>query len=203
MTTVKSNGLLGLPHYRASRVSTSLYEPLYLNTWVMQMTPPKGLGYSENSEIVNVVLEGLTKVGGLQSNKVPGVFQQQYKGSDRSFAGAKPENTYMDITTDWELNLSYETGVPSSYTYKFLRQWCDLIYDPLTGRMSLKKEYVAPRLVITLMDRAATPYHQWILYNTFPTDAISNPELDYSNGTNNWKVSGFKLRCDFWDESVL
>lgn len=202
MATVKSNGLLGLPHYRASRVSTSLYEPIYTNTYTVQITPPEGLGYKENDEEVLVVLEGMTKFSGLNTDPIPGVTTQTYKGNTRSFAGSLPNQTFIDVNTSWQLNVRYENGEPDSYTYKFLRQWNDLIYDPLTGRMSLKKDYVAPRFVVTLQDRAGTPFHQWICYNLFPTTSLSGPNLDYTNGTNLWNVD-MTFRCDYWDEAVL
>lgn len=200
MATVKSVGLGGLPHYRASRVSTSMYEPIYLNLYTVQLTPPAGLGYSENDEEVLVVLEGLTKIT-FNTNLNPGAIQQTYKTSDRSFANVKPSQTYTDVATSWEMNVRYDSGAPESYTYKFLRQWSDLIYDPLTGRMSLKVDYVAPRIVVTIQDRAGTPFHQWILYNTFPTTALTTPQLDYTS--NNLFKADLTFRCDFWDESVL
>ena len=203
MATTKSNGLLGLPHYRASRVSTAMYEPLYLNTFIVQLTPPASLGASDTDEEVLVVLEGLQKVSGLATNKVPAVVDSQiYKGANRSFAGARPDKTTIDIATTWQLNLRYDTGSPESYTYSFLRKWCDLVYDPLTGRMDLKVNYVAPRMVITLNDRAGTPYQQWVCYNIFPTTPIKAIDLDYSSGTNIFSTE-MTFRCDYWDEAWL
>ena len=41
--TKKSNGLLGLSHFRNSRVATSLWEPIYQNLFSVQLVPPMGL----------------------------------------------------------------------------------------------------------------------------------------------------------------
>ena len=36
----KSSGLLGLSHFRNSRVSTSVWEPIYQNLFTVQLTAP-------------------------------------------------------------------------------------------------------------------------------------------------------------------
>lgn len=197
-----SKGLMGLSHYRSSKVSTSMYEPIYKNLYTVQMEPPTGLGLTGQSEEVKVILEGLTQVTGLNTSKNSGqVKEQKYKLATRSFAGALP-TTYIDVQTSWELNLMYENGYPQSYTWKFLRAWNDLIWDPLTGRMGLKVDYVAPSMTITIHDRAGTPFHQWILYNVFPTSELPDPGLNYGDD-NLWKIDNWTLRCDVWDEISL
>lgn len=197
-----SKGLMGLSHYRASKVSTSMYEPIYKNLFTVQIEPPEGMGLTSQSEEVKVILEGLTKVSGLETSKSSGAVKEQtYKFATRSFAGAKPQTT-IEITTSWELNLQYENGYPQNYTWKFLRAWNDLIWDPLSGRMGLKKDYVAPSMTITIHDRAGSPFHQWICYNVFPTDQLPDPGLDYSSDEL-WKIDSWKLRCDVWDEISL
>jgi hypothetical protein len=76
------------------------------------------------------------------------------------------------------------------------------VYDPLTGRTGLKADYVAPWVLITLYNRAASPFWQWKLYNVFPITAITPVELDYNNDTI-YKVTGFTLACDSWDETIV
>lgn len=197
-----SKGLMGLTHYRSSKVSTSMYEPIYHNLFTVQMEPPAGLGLTGQSEEVKVILEGLRQVSGLDTSQSSGeVKMQKYKMATRSFAGAMPK-TYIDVTTDWELNLQYENGYPQNYTWKFLRAWNDLIWDPLSGRMGLKVDYVAPSMTITIHDRAGTPFHQWILYNVFPTQNLNEPQLTYESD-DLWKITGWQLRCDVWDEIAL
>lgn len=202
---MSSKGLMGLPHYRASRVSTSLYEPIYKNLFTVQLEPPRGMGLTAQDQEVLVILEGMTKFTGLNTSKNSGsLVTQKYKFADRSFAGARPENTYIDVTTTFELNIRYVEGsdIPDNYTFKFLRRWNDLIYDPLTGRQGLKRDYVAPSMTVTMHDRKGTPYWQWILYNVFPTDPLPDPGLDYT-ASDILKLDGYKFRCDYWDEAML
>lgn len=197
--TISSNGLLGLSHYRNSRVSMALYEPSYNTNFTVQISLPSSLSVSDQT--TNMLLEEVTKVDGLDTNKVPGVVTQHYKYATRSFANGKPEETSIDVKMDFEVNLRYDTidGTPSCFTIKTLRAWTDLIYDPLTGRQGLKKDYVADQAVVTQQDRAGTPYRQWILYNIFPTTSITPPTLDY-NSAEIYKITGFNFRCDYFDE---
>lgn len=197
---ITSNGLLGLPHYRNSRISKALMEPIYKNFFTVQIDLPAGIGVDEAG--TNLFLEEVTKVGGLDTHKVPEATDQKYKFSSRSFANGTPGNTYIDISLDFEVNLDYSGGTPSNFLIKTIRKWTDLIYDPLTGRCGLKKDYVADQMVITMQDRAGTPYWQWICYNVFPTKGIGDPGLDY-NTNDLLKVSGWTLRCDEYDEIQL
>ena len=137
----------------------------------------------------------------MSTSKGSGTVEQKYKYATRTFAGATPENTIVDLSLHFALNLSYDNGSPENYTYKFLREWVDLIYDPLTGRQGLKKDYVAPSMTVTMQDRAGNPYWQWIYYYVFPTQGLSGPSLEYTN-TGLYELD-LNLRSDCWDECCL
>ena len=198
--TKKSNGLLGLSHFRNSRVATSLWEPIYQNQFSVQLVPPMGLE-DRSDERVNIILEGVQSVGTIASSKGSPVVEQKYKFATRSFAGAVPENTTLDLQIQFTLNLSYDNGTPESYTYKFLREWTDLVYDPLTGRQGLKKDYVAPSMTVTAHDRSGVGWQQWVMYYIFPTTPCPNINLGYQQ-TQLFEGS-MTFRCDWWDETCL
>ena len=206
-TGMTSVGLMGLPHFKTSRVSMEMYEPVYLNLFTVEFQLPKGLtgtgGISDDDK--NLLLEGVQNVKGLDTNKVPDVAQlQHYKFADRSFAGSGTQATYIDVSMDFEINVrGSAAGAPDMYTLKILRRWNDLIWDPLTGRQGLKVNYVAPTVTVTMHDKANQPFWQWTLYNVFPTKNLPVPELDYSKKTDLYKVTGYTLRCDYWDEVML
>lgn len=201
-TVVKSNGLLGLSHYRSSRVSTSLAEPIYQNLFCVQLTPPAGLS-DQSEETTNIILEGVKSLGQITASKASPVVEQTYKFAKRSFAGAVPDSTTIDLTLNFQLNLMYDetTGIPTNFTYKYLREWVDLQYDPLTGRQGLKRDYVAPSMTVTMFDRGNTPYWQWQFYYIFPTSAAPQPTLDYSSTA--LLEGSMTFRCDWWDECML
>ena len=130
---IKSKGLNGLSHFSTSRVSRSLDEPIYKNLFTVEIQLPAAIG--ADSQSTNLLLEGVQKVSGLDTAKVPGISQQHYKSSDRSFAGSGPENTYLDVKFDFEINVQRDSKGPSLTQLKMLRRWTDLVYDPLTGRL--------------------------------------------------------------------
>lgn len=201
-TGVSSVGLMGLSHFRTSRVSMEKYEPVYLNLFTVEIELPSKLAVSEADR--NLFLEGIKSVKGLQTDAIPGAIQQQYKFADRSFAASGPNETFINVSFDMEVNLrGSAAGQPDMYAVKILRAWCDLIYDPLTGRQGLKVDYTAPSMTITLHDKANNPFWQWTLYNVFPTKGIQVPEFDYNQKTDVYKIQGFELRADYWDETML
>ena len=209
-TGTSSVGLMGLSHFRTSRVSMEMYEPVYQNLFTVEIVlPPKlraayeSAGKDFDTETL-LVLEGVKNVKGLETDKMPAAVQQQYKFADRSFAGSGVDGTFIDITMDIQVNVRGSSeGMPDMYTVKLLRAWNDLIWDPLTGRQGLKVDYVAPQVVVTMHDKANNPFWQWTLYNVFPLSGINAPDLDYSKKTELYQISGYKLRCDYWDETML
>lgn len=199
---VTSTGLSGLPHFRTSRVSMNMWEPVYQNLFTVTMQLPDAIRDDVDTDLF---LEGITRIGGLETNKVPGAnATQHYKFAERRFADAGPDNTYINVTMDIEINLKGSIdGNPDLYQLKALRKWNDLIYDPLTGRMGLKAEYVAPQVVITMHDKANQPYWQWTLYHVWPTTTLPAPDLNYMTKSEVYKVSNYTLACDYWDEIML
>lgn len=209
-TGTTSVGLMGLPHFRSSRISMEMHEPVYTNLFTVEIVlPPKlSAAYGSSGKDIDgdklLLLESIKKVSGLKTNSMPQTVQQHYKFAERTFAGSGPESTSMEISFDINVNLRGSgEGMPDMYNVKLLRSWNDLIWDPLTGRQGLKVDYVAPQVVVTLHDKAHNPFWQWTLYNVFPTKGIQNPDLDFSQKTNIYSISGYSLKCDYWDEVML
>ena len=207
-----SPGLMGLPHFRSSRVSMSLYEPVYENLFTVTIQLPDaiqsllGASYEEEK---NLVLEGVRKIDGLDTQKVPNTVEQKYKFASRRFAASGPTETTLDLSLDFEINVRHQvdpnTGIassPSMYTLRVLRMWDDLIYDPLTGTQGLKIEYVAPSMEIILHDKKGNPFWVWKCYHVFPNKKFNPPAISYDS-KEIYQVTGYGLTCDYWDEAML
>ena len=185
--------MAGLPHYRNSKASMNKFEPVYNAQFEVTLQPPAAV--SDWS----LVMEQVLKVGGVEINKQPAVVEQQYKSAKRSFAGGMVDDTTVDITLDFEVNLN---DANSMYVYRALRRWTDLIYDPLTGRMGLKKDYTGGPMIINYFNKNGDIFRQIKLPVCFPTSPITPIESDYTNN-DIYRITGFTLRCDYWEETIL
>lgn len=201
-----SPGLMGLPHFRSSRVSRELWEPVYNNLFTVTIQLPPALVEllgNAATEDMNLLLEGVRKVNGLDTQKVPDTVEQKYKFASRRFAKSGPTETTIDIQMDFEINVrGCAEGNPSMYTLRILRMWDDLIYDPLTGTQGLKCEYVAPQMEVLLHDKKGNPFWVWHLYHVWPKSKLQAPTIDYDS-QEIYKVTGYTWACDYWDEAML
>ena len=212
-----SQGLNRWGHFTSSKRSMELHEPIYLNLWTAQIDAsdlPNGMinvngnttsmNAAYDNDKINIVLEGLRSVSGLDTQPGVGQVSQKYKWAERGYAGGQPNKTHLDLVMNFELNINRDdtTGTNDNYTYKFLRRWSDLTYDPLTGKMNIKKNYVARAMTILLHDKDGIPIHPWICYNFFPTSAVPAPPLSYDNG-NIWQNFQMTFWCDYFDEAIL
>jgi hypothetical protein len=187
--------MAGLPHYRNSKAAMNKFEPTYQSQFEILLTPPAAVtGWT-------LVMENVTNIGGIEVNKQPGLVSQKYKSAIRNFAGGAIDDTSIKITLDFEVNLDDSN---SAYVYKALRKWCDLIYDPLTGRQGLKKDYTGGPLIINYFNKNGDIYRQVTAPVVFPTTAIAGFGNDANFSENGiYKVTGFTLNADYWDETIL
>ena len=204
---INSEGLDRWGHFTSSKRSMELHEPIYTNLWTAQILPsdlPNGmLEYGYGDDDVKIVLEGLRQVTGLDTQRGVASVNQKYKQAERGFAGSAPSQTHLELQMTFELNIKRnDDGTNDNYTYKFLRRWSDLTYDPLTGRMHIKKNYAAKAITIMLHDKEGKPIHQWICYNLFPTSAVPSPQLNYDNSAI-WNGFNMTFWCDYYDEAIL
>ena len=87
-----------------------------------------------------------------------------------------------------------------AYTYKILRDWYRLMYDPDTGYAGLKKDYVGS-MEILQHNRNGEVYRRIKLYDIFPTSAPETMDgLDY-NSSDPFPAS-ITFRCDWYDEEL-
>ena len=128
----------------------------------------------------------------------PGVdaIGQKYKFSDRSYAGM-PGATAIDITITFSLNLNDSN---QAYLYKTLRQWYRAQYNPETGEMGLKKNYVGT-IVIVQFNREGDIYRKVTLDDCFITSGVNLlGELSYESADAVALEVGWK--CDTFSEEL-
>lgn len=189
--------MAGLPHYKNSKAAMNNFEPVYLNLFEVTLIPPTGIDPGVGNNGQNLLLEQVKKITGLELDKNPGTVEQFYKFAKRRYAGPKPETTTMDVTIDFEINLN---DANSMYVFKTLRQWSDLVFNPLTGAMALKKDYVGSGLV-TMFNRNGDIYRRVRMPVIWPMSPITPMELDYQS-TELFIIS-LTFAADYWEDVFI
>ena len=183
--------MAGLPHYQNSLYGINKYEPVYLNQFEVLITPPGPVLGG------NILLEQVTTIAGLGVDKTPTPIEQKYKFATRNYSGAKPETTTFDLQIGFSVNLN---DANSMYVFKTLRQWTDLIYNPITGAMGLKRDYTGT-IVISVFNKQGDVFRRITCRDCFPMRAIDPMELDYT-ATELYDIN-MTWAVDYWDDLFL
>lgn len=184
--------MAGLSHYSNSLSGINKFEPVHLNQFEVTILPPSVVSGG------GILLEHVTKVSGLSLDKNPGVLTQKFKFAKRNYAGAKPEQTFLDLSLSFTVNLNDSN---SMYVFKTLRQWSDLIYNPLTGAMGIKKDYTGT-IVISVFNKNGDVFRRIVCKDTFPIKPISAMGLNYTS-TDSFKINDMVWAVDYWDDIFL
>lgn len=182
--------MAGLPHYKNARVNMEMWEPVYQNLFEVMLTPPAAVGGWD------YVMDNVNKISGLDTDKTPGAVEQKYKGATRRFAAALPDSTVVDIAIDFSVNVDESK---SMYVWRALREWCNLVWNPLTGAMMLKKDYTGGPMTVSLYNRVGDVVRQWVFPTVWPGSALNPMELDYDNGTTIYAAS-ITFLSDYWED---
>ena len=182
-----------LPHYTQDPNSKASrqFEPVQGNLFEVTILPPAGVGNG------SLLLQQVNTVSGLDLYKEVGAVEQKYKFAKRSYAGM-PDDTSVDVTIQFSLNLDESN---SAYTYKTLRDWYNKQYDPQTGIMGVKKDYVGT-LVIVQYNRKGDVYRKVTLNDCFITSGLPfTNELNYE--TADAATLDVTWRSDYWVEEIV
>ena len=138
--------MAGLPHFTNSKAAINNYEPVYLNQFEVLITPPSGIVEANTTfKGESILAQQVKSITGLAVDILASAnVEQTYKFAQRRYAGGEPTTSDVTLTMEFEVNLN---DVNSMSVYKILRQWSDLIYNPLTGAMGIKSDYVGSMVI--------------------------------------------------------
>ena len=188
--------MAGLPHFTNSKAAVSLWEPVYLNQWEVLLQPPTGVSNPIGNGNRSMLVENILSIRGLEVDKTPNPVSQNYKFSKRRYPGSVIDDTGVKITVEFETNLDENN---SNYVFKTLRQWSDLVYNPLTGAMGIKSTYAGGTYaLISIFNKEGDVFRRIKLMNVFPVGAITPVQLEYGNG-NLYKIN-MTLRADYFED---
>ena len=189
--------MAGLPHFSSAKSAVQLYEPVYLNQFEVIIQPPVGVSNPVGNPGRTLLVENVLSVTGLAVDKNPGITEQRYKFSRRRYASGAVDDTGIKFRLEFETNLDDNN---SNYVFKSLRQWSDLVYNPLTGAMGIKSVYAGGTYVlVSIFNKQGDVFRRIKLVNCFPVDPIKSLDLDYTNGNTPYKIA-ISFRADYFED---
>lgn len=191
--------MAGLPHFTNSLAGINNYEPVFLNQFQVLITPPPGIvdaNITFNGE--SVLTQQVKSITGMAVDIAPAqAVEQNYKFATRRYAGGEPSTSDMNLSMEFEVNLS---DTNSMTVYKILRQWSDLIYNPLTGAMGLKVDYVGSML-ISVFNKRGDVFRRIRIPSCFISEPINAMDLDYETPAI-YTISTSWV-CDYWEDLFI
>lgn len=192
--------MAGLPHFTQSTAARNYYEPVYLNQFEVLITPPAAITEANTQFQGEFILtQQIKSISGLAVDIQPASpVEQLYKFAARRYAGGEPTTSDMDMTIEFEVNLN---SANSMTIYKILRQWSDLIYNPLTGAMGLKRDYVGS-ILISIFNKQGDVFRRIRVPSCFISEPINSMDLDYDQGNSIYSLS-VQWKADYWEDTFL
>lgn len=195
---------MALPHIQNSAAGRNLYDPVHTNIFEVYFTLPGGLKNEsitiDNQDITILMTEHVLKVSGLDAlHAAPGIGQQKFMGTDRTYINPKMDSTHAEISIDFSLNLS---NANDNYIYNIFRKWLALGYNVTTGERHLKSDYTADWMKICIGNRQGDIFHEIVFHDVMIMGGIENfGELNYD--TADALQITVKFASDWWEDTRI
>lgn len=186
-----------VPHVRSVNAGRNYYDPVNTAVFEVGFTFPGLIAGKIGADDVKILTEQVTNVGGLDNLlKTPAAGQQKFFGADVSYLNPTLDNTYAEITIDFNLNLR---SVTDNYVLDAFMQWRNLNYNLGNGARYLKKDYVAPFIEIKIANRDGTVWRVVKLWDVMLINITGLDSLDIT--ANESPKLQCTFRSDYWDDS--
>lgn len=190
-----------LPHITNSMAGREKYDVLYKNIFEVMFTLPAALQSQFGSDTA-LISEHVLTVSGLDAlDKAPEAgTSQKFMGTTRTFLNSGVEDTSAEITVKLSLNLR---NAVDNYIYKIFRAWSKLGYDIETGEKSLKTDYTADFLQISVGNRAGDIYRR-VTFKDMILSKINGglSDLDYGDSSTILEME-VVFKSDWWRDQVV
>ena len=185
-----------LPHITNSQAGRNLWDPVHVNIFEVAFTIPEALR-AQFGQDEAILTDHVTKISGLDVlHKSPGVGQQKFMGTDRSYINPKLDSTHAELECEFTLNLRNETD---NYIYKLFKEWSMLGYDVRTGQRHLKKDYVADWLKVSIANRNGDIYKEVIFKDVMISEGVGGLG-EYNYDTADAQTITVKFVSDWWQD---
>lgn len=192
MATVKH-----APNIRNVEAGYKYYDPMHQSIFEVAFSIPDAISSSFSSDVA-ILTEQVTKVSGLDVlQKTVSAGQQKFLGVDVSYLNPVLDQTFAEITIEFNLNLRNSTD---AYVLRLFKEWAKLGYDMSSGARRLMKDYIADFLTVKEANRDGTVWRVAKFQKVMLTEVTGIDGLDYTQ--NEARVLTCKFRSDLWDEAI-
>lgn len=187
---------MALPHIKNSKAGVNLYDPVHKSIFEVYFTIPDAIR-AEFAKDEVLLSEHVQKISGLENlYRAPEVDVQKFMGTSRSYIKPTVGDTHVDLEVTFSLNLRNGTD---NYILKLFRAWAALGYDINTGKRSLKKDYCAEWLKVSIANREGDIYQEVVFKDVMISGPLgANGEYDYT--ADDATELTVKFRSDWWEE---
>lgn len=189
---------MALPHIKNSQAGVNRWDPVHKSMFEVYFTLPEALrkDFAKDEVILTEHVMNISGLGALY--KTAGTDSQKFMGTDRTYIKPTVDSTKAEIEVEFSLNLRNGTD---NYILKLFRAWAALGYDIASGKRSLKKDYCADWLKISVANREGDIYQEVIF-----KDVMMNGDLDFDGALDYTAGDALNLKVkfvsDWWDETV-
>lgn len=186
------------PYIRKAKASNNYYDPMHASIFEVSFSMPAGLKGKVNANDIAILSEQVTNVSGLDAlQKTPAAGEQKFFGASASYLNPVLDNTYAEITVEFNLNIRNTTD---AYVLRIFKEWSKLSYDLGSGERRLMKDYIAPFMTIKEANRDGSVWREAKFEKVMLTSVTGLDALDYTN--NEARKLTCVFRSDVWDEKM-
>ena len=187
---------MALPHIKNSQAGINLWDPVHKSIFEVTFTIPEALR-NEFAKDEAILTQHVLNISGLDAlYRAPETDVQKFMGTDRSYIKPTIGETRATLEVEFSLNLRNGTD---NYILKLLRAWAALGYDIKTGKRTLKKDYCAQWLKVSVANREGDIYQEIVF-----KDIMMNGPLDFDGGLDYTADDALNVKAkfvsDWWDE---
>lgn len=170
---------MSLQHITNSEAGINNHELFYANNFKVEIISPQLI---RDIQVDRIIMNSVNTITGLETDKHPGVIQQNFGGSTANYAAGRIEDTSFAFSMSLPLVLRGD-NMTDFYVYRYFKDWLSLIQDPRTGAQHIKRDYVG-EVIVTNYTRGQGGDVFWVRHfkNVFISDSLPVIDLDKQNG---------------------
>jgi hypothetical protein len=186
-----------LPHIKNVAAGMARWDPVYQSIFSVGFTVPSSMAGEYDQNEMLILSQQVISISGLDNLQSSiKTYTQKYLGVDVAFYYPTLDNTGIDYTIQFNLNIRNKSDV---YVFKIFKQWLNLIYSASTGVVALKAQTYG-KMIILEANRDGTIWRQVVLKNVIVTDVKGMETLDYTSS--DVRTLNVTFHADYWDETI-